>query len=72
MDHTDGNKTKIIQNTLIVGQSSTFNCTKDVYPNDFNTRFASTIKSFASGLIETGKIGIIWSDFNRYYTYYIF
>ena len=56
-------KTIQISNSIVVGRSSSFNCTTDVRPNDFNSKFASPIKAFGAGTTEAGNIGIITGTF---------
>jgi hypothetical protein len=61
--HELENKTANIANSLIVGQSSSFDCSKDIKPNDLNFRMAKTVTSYGSGSNELGKIGIVWAQF---------
>jgi len=63
VNHEVGGKVATIQNNLIIGQSPTFNCSTDVKPSDQNFLKAATIQSFGSGSSESGKIGIVWSNF---------
>lgn len=57
--HVVGNKTVIIQNNLIVGQSPNYNCSEDslitVSEHDYN--------SIGAGSKFNSKIGIVWSQF---------
>ena len=64
LSHQTSNKYTLIRNSLIVGKSKDFSCTKDLIPNDFNSLYATTITAFGAGLNGRGKIGIAWADFN--------
>ena len=64
LQHTLSNKYYNLKNSVIVGQSSTFDCVRDVKPNDFNFLKAATINSFGAGLNSKGMIGVTWADFS--------
>ena len=62
--HVMSNKTVTITNSIIVGKSDSFKCDTDLLPDDLSFVWARTAKSYGAGLDSTGKIGIVWSDFN--------
>jgi hypothetical protein len=64
LSHQTSNKYSIIRNSLIVGKSRDFSCSKDLVPNDFNSFHARTIRAFGAGSRGSGKIGIVWADFS--------
>jgi hypothetical protein len=64
LEHVMSNKTITIRNSVIVGKSDTFKCDTDLFPNDFSVEWSKTIVSYGAGLDNSGKIGIVWSDFN--------
>ena len=49
-DHVPSNKTVQITNSLFVGRSSSFDCTRDVKPNDLNILSSDTMPSFGAGI----------------------
>ena len=61
--HLVSNKFYINKNSLIVGQSSGFNCLKDVRTFDLNFNSAIQIQTFGAGKNLMGKIGLVWSNF---------
>ena len=61
LGHVLSNKFYTLSNMLIVGKSSTFNCTKDVRPSDFNELFATNIASFSGK--SNGFVGCVWANF---------
>ena len=63
LTHQDGGKTYTVRDSLLVGQSPSFNCTNDIKPNDINTRYADKLVAFGAGANEKGKVGIVWSNF---------
>lgn len=63
ISHEVGTKKTTIQNSLLVGQSPTFDCRYDTKPNDLNFLKAKTITSFGAGPSKTSKIGLVWPNF---------
>lgn len=63
MLHDLSNKSHTIQNTLIVGQSESFDCVRDVKPDDLNYQNALKANMSGAGLNMIGKIGISWANF---------
>jgi len=61
--HEVGNKTSLIQNNLIVGQSPVYKCSEDaIIQVSFNNK-----DSIGAGPKYDAKIGIIWSQFMDLY-----
>lgn len=60
--HEVSNKKAIIQNSLIVGQSPTYDCINDVKPNDLNFRKAKTVVAYGAGPDKNTKIGLVWPN----------
>ena len=52
LDHLTSNKTARITNSLFVGRSASFDCNRDVKPNDLNYLSADTMTSFGAGKIS--------------------
>ena len=48
--HLTSNKNVQISNSLIVGRTNTFDCDRDVKPNDLNYQQATTIRAFGAGI----------------------
>jgi hypothetical protein len=63
LEHRLSNKKYYVRNSLIVGQSSSFNCTRDVFDLTLSFNKSSVINSYGAGLSKRGKIGMIWSNF---------
>lgn len=63
IEHQVSMKTYDIKNSLVVGQSSTFNCLTDKRPDDINFMSAKKIFAFGAGDGEVGKIGVVWAQF---------
>jgi hypothetical protein len=68
LDHEVGNKKAIISNSIIVGQSLSFDCVNDLNIDSylkpkpkFDLQFP--MASFGSGINYDSKIGIVWSNF---------
>jgi len=65
LSHEISNKEYNVSDTIIVGQSTTFNCVTDVKANDLNFRSAKTAASFGAGVSnENGKVGLVWANFH--------
>lgn len=62
LTHTAAEKKVVIENSLIVGKSTAFDCLKDVKPNGISER-RSVMDSFGAGVSQRGKIGIVWPNF---------
>lgn len=64
LTHELASKFHIVRNSIVVGQSSSFNCTRDVPPSkDISYIQATSSKAIFSGANSTGKIGITWANF---------
>ena len=64
LTHIAANKRAIIKNNLIIGQTQYFNCTSDVKPSSlFATKAEASCFSYGAGPTGTGKIGVVWSNF---------
>ena len=50
LNHIPSTKTAQIKNSIIMGRSSSFDCTRDVKPKDLNFREALAITSFGAGI----------------------
>jgi hypothetical protein len=59
--HEPTSKTVKIRNSIFIGRSSSFNCTTDVSPTDFNSKWALSIRAFGAGPEpnESGMIGLV-------------
>lgn len=63
ISHAVENKTIHITNTIIVGRSSSFNCTSDLKPNDLNNKKALGMRTFGSGANGLGMTGLAIGNF---------
>lgn len=63
VSHIKSDKWYTVRNSLVVGRSIEFDCIKDIRPNDTNYLSAKKIVSYGAGPGNTGKIGLIWSNF---------
>jgi hypothetical protein len=63
LDHVLSGKTCQIKNTVIVGRSSSFNCSTDLKPKDFNARNAPLIFAVGCGADNAGMCGLTIADF---------
>jgi len=63
VNHVVGSKTVQLSNSIIIGQSPSYNCSNDLKPNDLNFKQATKIKSFGAGSKYDSKIGVVWSNF---------
>lgn len=62
--HLLGSKFDIVSNSLFVGQSSAFNCTRDVTPNStLSYQYAGNSKPYGVGFADSGKVGLTWANF---------
>ena len=61
--HLIANKRIHVQNSCIVGRTSTFDCANDANPNDLNFMSAESISSFGAGIDNRGMVGIGWGSF---------
>lgn len=63
LTHELAKKPNFISNSLIVGQSSSYNCSTDVKPIDINYEKAVTAVPIGSNPNRTGRVGIAWPSF---------
>jgi hypothetical protein len=63
LTHEVASKSMVVRNSIIVGQSLSFDCLRDVKPDDLNFKLATSITAIGAGSSNTGKIGILWGNF---------
>jgi len=63
LSHEPTSKTLQIRNSIFIGRSTSFNCSTDTKPNDFNSLWATKIVAFGAGPAESGMIGLTPGNF---------
>ncbi len=63
LTHEYVEKKYLVKNSLIVGQSPSFNCEKDRKPDDLNFQEAFGIRAFGAGVDKNGVVGLVWANF---------
>lgn len=61
--HEMSNKIYNVSDSLIIDQSSSFNCTCDSLHLTLNYNKSTLINSYGVGLNRRGKLGMVWSNF---------
>ena len=63
LSHRTSTKNVKITNSVFVGRSSSFNCTTDVMPYDFNFNQSHGMQTPSAGADGNGFVGIVFSSF---------